>query len=157
MKTLVRKDAPKFIIKKRVLLMNSLILTVIILILAAGCNKIDKDSPVRLVLPVLTTDTLPTVTSTSVVSGGNITSDGGYDITARGICWSRIPYANPSLIFKDSIPPAGNITVDGTGTGKFASTVSGLVPNKTYHIRAYATSSQGTSYGLDVSFITPAK
>jgi hypothetical protein len=106
---------------------------------------------------VLTTDTLPSVTSTSVVSGGNIISDGGNEITARGICWSSSPYANPSLTFKDSIPPIGNITVDGTGTGQFESTVSGLVPNTTYHIRAYATNSQGTSYGLDVSFTTPAK
>ena len=157
MKTLVRKDTPKFIIKKRVLLMNLFIITVIAIILAAGCVKIDKDSPVRLVYPVLTTDTLPSVTSTSVVIGGNITSDGGYPITARGICWSISKYANPSLTFKDSIPSVGNITVEGTGTGQFASTVNDLVPNKTYHIRAYATNSQGTAYGLDVSVTTPSK
>lgn len=157
MKTLIRKDTSKFKILTRALLMNSLILTAITIILAAGCTKIDKDSPVRLVFPVLTTDTLPNVTSTSVVSGGNITSDGGYPVTARGICWSISQYVNPSLTFKDSIPSVGNVTVDGTGTGQFTSTVNGLVPNTTYHIRAYATNSQGTSYGLDVSITTPAK
>jgi hypothetical protein len=149
MKTLVRKDTSKFITKKRVLLMNSLILTVIAIILAAGCSKIDKDSPVRLVFPVLTTDTLLTVTSTSVVGGGNITSDGGYAITARGVCWGSS--ANPSTLYPDST------TLDGTGSGQFASTASGLASNKTYHIRAYATNSQGTSYGLDVSFTSLAK
>ena len=41
--------------------------------------------------PSLTTNSVTSITSTSAVSGGNITSDGGLSITARGVCWSKSP------------------------------------------------------------------
>lgn len=39
-------------------------------------------------LPILTTMAISSLTSTTVTSGGNITSDGGESVTVRGICWS---------------------------------------------------------------------
>ncbi|MEO6833817.1 MAG: hypothetical protein ABI169_16540, partial [Chitinophagaceae bacterium] len=44
----------------------------------------------------------------------------------------------------------------GAGTGAFSSNLTGLDPNKTYYIRAYATNSSGTAYGNEVSFTTTA-
>jgi uncharacterized protein (TIGR02145 family) len=45
-------------------------------------------------------------------------------------------------------------TSNGLGTGSFTSSFTGLVPNTTYYVRAYATNSAGTGYGNEVSFTT---
>ena len=71
MKTYFRTNPIKFIIKKRVLLINSLFFTVIISFLALSCIK--EDYPVRLVFPVLTTVAASDITATTAVTGGNIT------------------------------------------------------------------------------------
>lgn len=95
--------------------------------------------------PVLTTAEISDLTSTSAVSGGNITYDGGSRITARGVCWGTSP--EPDI--------TGNHTTNGTGSGVFTSTVNGLTNGTVYYLRAYATNSVGTTYGNEVSFITP--
>jgi hypothetical protein len=144
MKTYFRTNPLKFRIKKRVLLINSVFFTVIISFLALSCIK--EDYPVRLVFPVLTTVAASDITATTAVTGGNVSSEGSKAVTARGVCWNVS--GNPSIFFADST------TVDGAGPGQFASTIEGLLANKTYHVRAYATNSEGTSYGQDISFKT---
>jgi len=95
----------------------------------------------------LTVSTLPVVNiSTTATSGGNITNNGGPPITQRGVVWSTTP--NPTT--------ANNNTIDGSGTGSFSSTLTGLTANTTYYVRAYATNSAGTAYGNEVSFTTTA-
>ena len=84
---------------------------------------------------------------TWAVCGGSITSDSLSPITARGVCWST--NMNPTT--------ADNKTVDGTGMGTYSSKITGLSNATTYHIRAYATSSKGTMYGLDKYFNTYGK
>ena len=90
--------------------------------------------------PTLSTSSLSAVTSTTATGGGNIASDGGAPITARGVCWSTSP--NPTI--------ADSKTTDGTGTGSFISSIAGLMPGTTYYVRAYATNSVGTVYGNQV-------
>ena len=97
--------------------------------------------------PTLTSTAASSITSTTVSSGGNITSDGGATVTARGVCWSTS--ANPTLA-------SGLYTSNGTGTGSFTSSISGLEALTTYYVRAYATNSLGTAYGNQVSFTTAA-
>ena len=94
--------------------------------------------------PTLTTTPVTNITINSAVCGGNIISDGGATITARGVCWSTSP--NPTI--------GHNRTTDGSGTGSFTSNITGLQPNTTYYVRAYATNSQGTSYGEELTFTT---
>ena len=96
-------------------------------------------------LPVVTTAPVADITDSTALAGGNVVSDGGAEITARGVCWSTS--ANPTI--------ADNITSEGTGTGTFSSQIQGLECGITYYVRAYATNSQGTSYGDMVSFNTP--
>ena len=96
--------------------------------------------------PTVTTTSASSITHNSTSSGGNVTSDGGASITARGVCWSTS--ANPTT--------ADSHTTDGTGTGSFSSSITGLSPSTTYHVRAYATNSQGTAYGADLTFTTSA-
>ena len=95
--------------------------------------------------PTVTTTAASTITSTGASSGGNVTSDGGASVTARGVCWSTS--ANPTI-------GGAGTTTDGTSTGSFTSAITGLIPGTTYHLRAYATNSEGTSYGNDLTFTT---
>ncbi|MEI7982261.1 MAG: hypothetical protein WCI71_11460, partial [Bacteroidota bacterium] len=94
--------------------------------------------------PTVTTTAVTSITQTTAVSGGNVTSDGGQTVTARGVCWSQT--INPTI--------AGSHTSDGTGTGVFTSNLTGLTANKLYYVRAYATNGAGTSYGIQLSFTT---
>jgi hypothetical protein len=94
----------------------------------------------------LTTTAASAITGVAATSGGNITNDGGGSVTARGVCWSTSP--NPTI--------ANSKTTDGTGTGSFSSSITGLTGNITYYVRAYATNSSGTAYGNQISFTTPA-
>ena len=96
--------------------------------------------------PVVTTTSISDITSTSASSGGNITSDGGSPVTARGVCWNNS--AGPTL---NDI-----VSDDGTGSGSFTSSLTSLSPNTTYYVRAYATNSIGTDYGDEISFKTDA-
>jgi len=105
-----------------------------------SCNK-DEDTPS---LPALSTKEITEVTKSSATSGGNITSDGGSDITARGICWNVLP--DPSLL--------DHFTTDGSGIGAYESIITGLDSSTTYYVRAYAANAAGTSYGNEVSFST---
>jgi uncharacterized protein (TIGR02145 family) len=93
----------------------------------------------------LTTTTISDISQTFAKSGGNIINDGGSPVTARGVCWSTT--LNPTI--------ADNKTTDGTGTGAFTSTITGLFPLTIYYVRAYATNSEGTEYGKSVGFPTP--
>ena len=97
-------------------------------------------------LPTVSTYNILNVTFDGATGGGNITSDGGASVTARGVCWSTSP--NPTT--GNSISPAG------TGTGSFTSSLTGLTASTTYYVRAYATNSAGTAYGNQVSFTTLA-
>lgn len=96
-------------------------------------------------LSTLITADVSNFTATSITSGGNITFNGGAPVTARGICWSTTQ--NPTI--------ANNITSDGTGSGSFTSTITGLTPAVAYYFRAYATNSIGTSYGNELGRTTP--
>ena len=98
------------------------------------------------VAPVLTTATPAAITSTTATSGGNISSDGGSAVTARGVCWATTQ--NPTT--------AGSKTTNGTGPGTFTSNLTGLLPGTTYYVKAYATNSIGTTYGNQVTLTTTA-
>lgn len=95
-------------------------------------------------LPIVITLEVTLQDYSTATSGGNVTSDEGAEVTARGVCWNIAP--NPTT--------SNNYTYDGTGTGSFTSTVTGLFPNTTYYLRAYATNIAGTAYGNQQTFTT---
>lgn len=92
----------------------------------------------------ITTQNAAFITSTSAKSGGNIHSNGGSTITARGVCWATTH--NPTL--------ANSFTNDGNGIGTFESQLTSLTANTTYYVRSYATNSSGTLFGNEISFTT---
>ena len=98
------------------------------------------------IAPTVTTTTpVTSITRTTATGGGNVTSDGGAIVTARGIVWDINSNPTIALSTKKS---------NGTGTGLFSSSITSLSCNTLYHVRAYATNSIGTSYGSDVTFTT---
>jgi uncharacterized protein (TIGR02145 family) len=97
------------------------------------------------VVPTLTTTSETLITQTTASSGGNISSDGGASVTARGVCWSTGDNPTTALTTKTS---------NGTGTGVFTSSLTGLAASTHYYVRAYATNSIGTGYGTEQGFTT---
>lgn len=94
--------------------------------------------------PTVTTKSVTEVTASSAKSGGNVTSDGGEEVTVRGVCWSTSN--NPTT--------ADDKVVSGSGTGEFTCDITGLDDNTQYFVRAYAVNSEGTSYGESLPFTT---
>ena len=95
-------------------------------------------------LPTISTIVASNITSATATSGGNITSDGGATVTARGVCWSTSQ--NPTV--------SNSHTTDGNGIGSFTSSITGLTADTTYYVRAYATNAAGTAYGNQITFVT---
>ena len=98
--------------------------------------------------PTISSTDATDITTSSATSGGNISNNGGSSVTARGVCWSTSPAPTVALTTKTS---------DGSGIGAFTSSITGLIPNTTYYVRAYATNSVDTSYGNEVFFTTNAQ
>ena len=77
-------------------------------------------------------------------SGGEVISDGGSSVTARGL----VGGVNPHPMID------GDKTTDGTGSGTLISELTNLSESTTYYYRAYATNSNRTVYGTTYSFQT---
>jgi len=107
-----------------------------LMVLNQGCKKAT--------LPVLATTEVTVVTLNSAASGGDITSDGGEDIIARGVCWNTT--GDPTI--------TDSKTSDGKGSGAFTSSLAGLQKGSVYFVSAYATNSVGTAYGEPFTFST---
>ena len=95
-------------------------------------------------LPTVTTTAVTDITATTAKSGGNVTNNGGYDVTERGICWNTM--GNPDL--------KNQHTSNGSGNGSFISNMTDLTAGTTYYVRAYATNSKGIGYGNELTFTT---
>lgn len=109
-----------------------------ILLILTGCKKNNPS-------PLISTLNVTGITNTTALCGGNITNNFGRPITARGVVWSTSPQPTISLATKTS---------DSIGVGSFSSKISGLAQNTLYYVRAYASSSSGTSYGNEIQFRT---
>jgi hypothetical protein len=94
--------------------------------------------------PEVTTTPVTVFDSESAVMGGDVTSDGGSTVTARGVVWDTV-----------SPPEAGGTFVPiGSGTGVFSQNVTGLPASTPIYVKAYATNSSDTSYGGEETFTT---
>ncbi len=134
--------------KKNSLYISIPLFILLSLISLSSCKKKAMESQQAVTIPVVTTNSVSLLTHNSLVSGGNVTSEGEASIVSKGVCWSTQPN-----VFLTST----NFTSEGTGSGLFSSSVSGLTPNTTYYLRAYAVNSVGTAYGNEITFTTKSK
>ena len=99
--------------------------------------------------PVVTTQAVSNIDTTSATGHGNITHLGISNPTQHGVCWSTT--SNPTT--SDSKTEEGA----ASATGAFTSNITGLSLGTTYYVRAYATNTAGTVYGTEVSFTSYGK
>lgn len=120
--------------------MKIFFLIIPIVILISSCTKDSVIEP----LAIISISDISNIDVTSANYSGIISNDGGSLVTERGICWKA-----------GTIPTiADNKTINGDGAGTFSGTITGLIPNTKYYIRAYATNQAGTNYGNYLSFTT---
>jgi uncharacterized protein (TIGR02145 family) len=115
---------------------------VVIVFLSASAIAIFQSC--KKTVPDVTTADVSGITTVNAVSGGNVTDNGGAWVTARGVCWATTQ--NPTI--------GSSKTSDGAGNGVFTSTMTPLTRNTLYYVKAYATNSEGTGYGSELSFTT---
>ena len=93
----------------------------------------------------VSTSSVSNITCVSATCGGDVTAGNPFAVSARGVCWSTSAY--PTL--------ADSHTVDSSGIGSFTSSITGLQPNTTYRVRAYAIYyNADTVYGGQRTFVT---
>ena len=98
-------------------------------------------------LPTVSTTTASNISYTSATVGGNVSNDGGANVTERGIVYSTLK--EPTI--------SNNKVKNGSGNGSFSCDLSNLQDGVTYYVRAYATNLKGIAYGAEISFSTPKR
>ncbi|RZL15903.1 MAG: hypothetical protein EOO89_12355, partial [Pedobacter sp.] len=94
----------------------------------------------NITLAQVSTVTTTPITLAGATVTGNVTADGGYQVTERGICYA-----------KQSGPTTSNEKViSGKGTGTFIATLTDLEPNTRYFVRAFAVNAGGVAYGAEM-------
>jgi hypothetical protein len=110
-----------------------------LLILISSCKKEEKAGT-----PIVLTDSSTLVNIHSAVLNGSVSDEGGSAVSIRGFCYS----ANPDPGLNDSVENAG------FGPGDFNAEINGLISNRIYYYRAFATNGVGTAFGAEMSFLT---
>lgn len=100
-------------------------------------------------LPEVITFRVSEITSNSAWCGGRVESDGGHPQVERGLCWSTSP--DPTPDGDHVIDPSLAI---GAEMNTFNLEMTGLAANTVYYVRAYVTTTVGTSYGETKEFTT---
>lgn len=96
-------------------------------------------------IPVVTTLAPTSLVDTGATLKGNVVSDCGSAITARGFRWGRLDEAQ-----------AHDTVAATAGTGEFNVVLTQLTEQTDYFVIAYATNGTGTAWGDTVKFTTPA-
>ncbi|MFA9212714.1 MAG: gliding motility-associated C-terminal domain-containing protein [Candidatus Methylacidiphilales bacterium] len=94
--------------------------------------------------PTVSTTKATLIGITNATLSGNVSDSGTATVTERGVVYATT--INPTT--------ANTKVIIGSGLGTFSQNVTGLLAAATYHVRAYAINSVGTSYGADSTFTT---
>jgi len=115
-----------------------------------GYSK-DTMNTIVVVEPIVETDSVRDITTSSAICVGNVISDGGSSIIERGICWENVNNPEPAL------DKSNTSKAETNGEGQFSCVLTGLKPNTKYNYRAYALNNSGIpGYGETMSFTTLA-
>ena len=133
---------------------NFLFVLFILMISIFSLTKCKKSNNIEVTPPIVVNKNLPTLVTTaavllnnqSITSGGNVISSGSDSIIERGICYNST--GTPTIL--------NNKITAGSGNGIFNVTITPVVPNTKYYLRAYATNIVGTGYGEEMLIQTQA-
>ena len=92
-------------------------------------------------IPSVSTSSSSSITDSSATVSGTAN---GVEISSRGFCYSFTP--NPTI--------SDSVVLAGQGSGIFNATLSGLLPDTMYYVRAFAKNLGGISYGDTISIKT---
>ncbi len=123
---------------------QAILVTTIFIAISASCQK-NKNTTI----PSVNTIAVSLITDTSALSGGEILEDGNESVYSKGIVWGITSL--PSLESNDGM------TESEETTALFRVSLTGLDPNTTYFVRAFARNNEGTAYGPELSFHTLQK
>jgi len=96
--------------------------------------------------PSLTTQFPSDITSTTCTGNGTITDTGGIDPTFRGFCWN--------LTGSPTTADYGWYESGTFSTGAYSGPVTGLPPLTDIYMRSFATNTEGTGYGNEITFFS---
>jgi uncharacterized protein (TIGR02145 family) len=126
---------------KKILNVNYKIsIIVLVIYLMNGCKKDDNIKE----LPRFSNVDVIEITDSEATFEIEVASEGSMPILAKGICWATV--SNPTTL--------DDKTNDGDGSANYSSKISGLTPNTTYFLRAYAVNNIGTGYSESITFTT---
>ncbi|MFP4471340.1 MAG: hypothetical protein ACLFPE_11675 [Bacteroidales bacterium] len=109
-----------------------------------GNEESFKTLPGDATTPTVITGQVSDITRTEATVSGNVTDNGGAPVAKKGFCIGTSP--DPTV--------AGPSSDNGSGTGQFNHTFTGLDENTTYYVRAYAENNMGVAYGQNLEFTT---
>lgn len=95
-------------------------------------------------IPIVTTQAVSNITTTTATGNGNITSLGVPNPTAHGVCYNTTGSPTTS----DTVTDEGG----AVATGAYTTNITGLTPGTKYYVKAYAINTEGTGYGDEVNF-----
>jgi|GEM_PF-2117790 len=98
-------------------------------------------------VPTIITETPTNISSSSVTFNSNVTNIGTSNISRYGFTYGT----NSSLT---TVIATTTINSTVSAPGALSQNISGLTPNTTYYVRAYARNSSGRGYGSILSFTT---
>jgi hypothetical protein len=96
----------------------------------------------------ITTQAITSINTTTALGSGNITNVGTGYADIRGFCWAT---TGTPTIANSNVQESGYY-----GVGVFNLTMTGLLSNTHYHVRAFTHGSGGYAYGNQVEFTTIA-
>jgi hypothetical protein len=99
------------------------------------------------IAPIVTTWAIQDITTTAAKCSIKIVHNEGIPLNGSGVCWNT-----------SETPTIQNFkTNDGDISGTYISSLTNLTPGRVYYVRAYATDNDGTVYGRQIWFNTPAQ
>ena len=112
-------------------------------------NGGDDNGEIDVVAPTVVTLSASCISFNAVSIGGEVTADGGAEVTTRGFYWNE-----KSVEYEGELPLNDNKVEAGSGTGAFNYQLTDLKEGTEYRVMAFATNDAGTSYGEIVYFVT---
>ena len=109
----------------------------------------DDNGEIDVVAPTVVTLSASCISFNTASTGGEVTADGGAEVTTRGFYWNE-----KSVEYEGELPLNDNKVEASYGVGPFNYQLTGLKEGTEYRVMAFATNDAGTSYGEIVYFVT---